>query len=93
MFNWFKSAISKLFSLLRKGAEAFIAKYAQKAKLVLEDRFAHYIVNDVPLHSWRDEAWSAINKTFNIDGKIPGNWITLLLSFAYELIQAQKKSK
>lgn len=91
IFGWLKSTITKLFSLFRKGAEDFVSKYAKAAKVVLQDKFADYISTGVPLLNWRDEAWDVINKTFNINGRIAGNWITLLVTFAYEMIKKEQE--
>lgn len=91
--NWFTSILDKIFNLFRKGAKDFLTKYTPAAKAALEKAFITQITSGEPLHNWRDSAWELLNQTFNIDGSKPGNWITLLLSFAYEEIQSAKATK
>lgn len=87
MKNPFKSIWNILKRIVtRAGLDRFIFDHWDEAVDIVEDLARLY--PDVPFHQWKDEAWRRIAIATGCE---KGNWITALLTFAYEAFIAKKR--
>lgn len=82
-FSKIGSFFKTLFGLARPGLELFLKQY-QKLALAEIERLGS-INNNKDFHIWKDQVWQNLNAQINKDkNNIAGNWITILIGFAFE---------
>lgn len=84
------NVFSKIFSFIKKlftrpGLQAFLAKH-QALGVAIVERLSEVHTNE-DFHHWKDQAWEELQKA---TGELRGNWISLLLGFAFEELKARQ---